>query len=197
MQVSHPSMTHMNNKELDRGGVEVPVHEVRPPEDEAAMFAAQMQAAEQAFGEVPTTADGVPPVMDESIMQKEVEKKNVLEKLVFFKKDHCKEFDIGGLNFKLRLLNSNDHSFINKLIVDNDIQEIYKRSLMTVAASIVSINSQKLEDFYSGPDIESVILKKYFELCQWHLPVTSALIDAYTKFQTEVESEFSKDFLDK
>ena len=59
------------------------------------------------------------------------------------------------------------------------------------------MNDIKLEDMSSSPaTVENPILRKYYELCQWHLPITTALIEAYGKFQIELESEYSKDFLD-
>lgn len=171
---------------------EIPVYEVPTAEEE---FDKQMSDILSAND--PTNI-GTPSVAEDSVVQGFAKKKALMEKLLFFKEEHTKEVEIGGVRVKMKLLNSNDHSFVTNLIKEYNINEVYKRSLLLTAASIVSVDGEKLEDYYTGPEeIENPVVKRYYELCNWHMPLTTALIDVYGNFVADTEEQFTTDFLGK
>lgn len=192
-QISHPMIAH--KKKVVEPAPEVPVHTVMSPEDE--LFAKQMAASEAKYGHM---LQGAPDQVDskvDAILDRERKKQDVFNKLVLFKEDHFTTVSVAGLNFKLRLLNSMDNSFIMKEVKKEPADEqLAAMSLLILAAAIDDINGVKFEDFYSGPSsIEHPILRKYYELRQWQRPVVNVLQKAYNDFQVSVEREYSKGFL--
>lgn len=200
MQLEHPMMAHQKEKEVSQK--EMPVHTVMSPEDEALLYAQQMAETEQAFVEQLSQPASTPSksqaALTDAILDREMKKKDVFNKIVMLKEDHFTEVKLAGLTFKLKLLNSIDNSFIMKE-VQHEPQEdrLPALTLMVLAAAIVDIDGVLFEEFYTGPsNIEHPVLKKYFELKQWQQPVLNALQKAYNKFQSSVESQYTKDFLD-
>ena len=194
-QISHPMIAH--KKKTTELAPDVPVHTIMPAEDEV-MFDKQMQAAESDYGDLlSNTISHENPQAVDAILDREMKKRDIFNKLVLFKEDHYQEVSVAGLTFRLRILNSIDNSFIMKEVKKEPADEqLASMSLLILAASIVDVNGLKFEEFYSGPkEIEHPTLKKYYELRQWQRPVVNVLQKAYNDFQVSVEKGYSKDFL--
>lgn len=189
MKVEHPNYK-IKQKETSVN-TQPKVHTVMPPEDED--FMSQMA---QAITENPVS---LPPVeIDDALVQKQLEKKSVLEKLVLFKQPHYKEVELSGITFRLKVLNADENAKVYSMIRElPEDEQLTKSPIVMLAASLVDANGIKIEDTYDGPDIDDPMLKKYHELCKWHMPVINALVAIYREFSGEMEKEYSKDFLAK
>lgn len=194
-QIEHPMLARSNkaSDSLTPSLPEVPVHTVMSPGDEAA-FKQQMAQAEAMFGKTMPDDGKV-----DAILDREMNKREVFSKLVLLKEDRVTEAKLAGLTFKLRLLNSIDNGFVMKEIRKEPAEDqLSSLTLLVLAAAIVDISGVKLEDQYSGPaNVVDPTLRKYYELRQWQRPVINALQKIYGDFQTEVEKEYTGDFLAK
>ena len=195
MKPEHPNFTHMQDKEPATPPQEIPVHHVMPPEDEAKYMAEMMALANNL---PPMEGLNAPPI-DDIIVQKEIEKKRSFEKLVLFKQPKTKVFDISGVNFRLKVLNVHENGQVYKKIRElPDDEQLTKSPIMLLAASLVDADGFKIEENYSGPiEITDPIMRRYYELCAWNMPIINALVTAYTQFIKEVEGEYQKNFLAK
>lgn len=197
MKIEHPSASHLankNNRQMEL--TPIATYDVHPAEDEQMIFEQQMKQAETFFAKQPTV--GIPAITDDPLFKQEVRKKQTLEKLLFFKQGHTTDVELGGATFKLKILNSRDQTYVVELMREYAPKEGFKLSFMTLAASIVSVNDIPLEEFYDGIEkIDHPIIRKYYQISEWNIPVTTALMDAYNKFQLQVEEEYNKDFLKK
>jgi hypothetical protein len=151
---------------------------------------------DEIYDDLPFSNDDEEPFVDDfsdddAWIEQESKKKNTLEKLLLFKKPYCKEVEIDGVTFKLKLLNSNESNLVYKEIMKLSSEEqLSKSSLMLLSASLIEADGIALEDTYSGPDdITSPIIQRYYELSQWHAPIINLLVKAY--------KDFSSSFLDK
>lgn len=196
MTIQHPKFNNLKSSVQGTDGMSPApkVHSVMPPDEEDMMFARQMQ-------EVMVQADQVqqPVVIDDSILQKEMEKKKVLEKLVLFRQPVTKDFIIDNMTFKLKLLNPDDNVKIfrelKKLTPD---EQIVKTPIMLLAASLLDINGITMPEIYSGPaEITDPLLQTYYEINKWPVALTNTLTNAFQSFTDETEKGFSKDFLKK
>lgn len=206
-QISHSAFSHMGasktpqslkpTAQAPQSGSDV-VHTVLPAEDEAAIFAAQMQAQEAEFASQAVGASGIPGVLSDAVVKAEMDKKAVFDKLVLFRGEHTTEVEVGGLKFKFKLLNANENSYVltqmRKIPAE---QQVSKLSLMVLAAALVEVSGVRLEDTYTGPaDVVDPVLRRYYEINLWASPVTNALSLAYHRFQTKTEAEYTKGFLE-
>ena len=196
VQINHASMSHMH-KDAEGPPKEVPVHTVMPPEDEAA-FTAQMEKTESAF------ASQIPLNMPEiakdpgPILEKESKRREVFNKLVLLKEDHYNEVTIGGLAFKLKLLNSDDNEFVMEAVKEQPGDRLANLSRLVLAAAVTEVNGIRFEEFFTGPaSIQSPIMRRHYEIKQYQPPVINALQRAYSDFQASVEGEYTHDFLGK
>lgn len=194
--MNHPKFAKTQKSIQETQGFSAPkVHSVMPPDDEDLLFMQQMGAVME---QVESNEEKIT-VLDDSALQKELEKKKVLEKLILFKSPVTKDFVIDGMNFKLKLLNSDDNVKVfrelKKLTPD---EQVIKTSLMLVAASLVDINGITLSEVYSGPaEITDPLLQAYYEINNWPVALSNALSEAFQKFTKETEQGFTKDFLKK
>lgn len=191
-QLEHPMMGNRNKKEE---APELPVHTVMPAEDEE-RFSKQMIENEALFA----AASAKPKIVQtDGILDREMKKREVFNKLVLLKQDCTTEVNIAGLVWKLKLLDSTDNEFVIKQIrKEAPEDQLLVMPLVQLAAAIVEVNGIRFEDFYSGPaNIEDPILRRYYELRQWQRPVVNILQRAYTDFSLGVEKEYTKDFLVK
>lgn len=191
MKVTHSSMPHMSvpaeTTEPAEGGPKV--YTVAPPDDEA-IFDKQMAAMEEQMNEPP------PAEVEDPVLKKEVDKKLAFEKIMFLSRDQHKDVEYGGLSFKFKVLKSNDNAKILSTLTKVNLDDAYKASVMGLAASLVSINDIPFENFYSGEDkIEDPLVRKYFELSKWPAFMVTALMAFSSTIQSEVEREFTRDFL--
>lgn len=186
----------MQNKEPQAAPKETPVHTVMSPEDEAQF----MQQMNQLANELPVPDEVLnhPPI-DDVLVQKELDRKASLEKLVLFKKPTLKTVVVGGIEFRFKTLNVHENSAVYEKIRDLPAEErVMKSPVMLLAASLVDANGIRIEENYSGPaDITDPLMQKYYELSSWNMPIINALVAAYTEFVKEVEGEYKRDFLDK
>lgn len=191
--VQHPKFRNLGTKQVAATMPPPQVHNVMPPEDEA--FMRQMSSVMEAL-----PVSGPPqPIIDDAIVQKEMQKKHILEKIVLFKTPHVTEVEIAGSVFRLKLLNTQDNATVFSMIKElPPDDQITKTPIVLLAASLVDIDGMKLEDVYSGPlEITEPIKQKYYELCSWNMPIINALAVAYRSFNDKTEKEFSSNFLDK
>lgn len=196
MKPQHPKFAHMQNKEQKTPPKEVPVHTVMSPEDEA-QFMQEMNQLAQDLPPVEEMINQSP--IDDALVQKELERKAALEKLVLFKQPKVKTVTIGDVEFRLKLLNVHENALVYAKIRELSAEEqLTKSPVMLLAASLVDANGIKIEDNYSGPeDITDSLMQKYYELSSWNMPIINALVTVYTEFVNSVESEYKKGFLDK
>lgn len=197
MTISHPSFSHLN-KQPTEPAREVPVHNIMPPEDEA-VFAKQMELIEKTIAPPAKIETGMPGLLDDAVIKAQLEKKRIFEKLTFFKEEHIKQVVIAELTFSLKLLNSNENAYVWKIIkAHSEDEQMSKLAIMILAAALVDISGVRLEDTYSGPpEIVEPVLRRYYEISQWHGPLVKVLTDAYTDFQNEVQGQYGKSFLVK
>jgi len=189
---------HQGDQRTEDTKPEIPVHTVSSPNDEE-MFETQMARAQEAYDDVSANPEKQAQVLRDPILDSEIKKQKVFEKLVLFKEDHYKEVELAGISFKLRLLNAMDNSFIMREVRKEPTEDqISSLPLMILAAAIVDVNGVKLEEFYTGPDsIQDPTLRRYYELKQWAQPVVTILQAAFTSFREEIEKSYGNDFLDK
>lgn len=178
---------------------ELSVYSVMSPEDEKLMKEYESSLASE-IAEMQNKKlyeDQVKKTLEDPVLEQELERKRTFEQLILFKKPKTTTVSIHGANFTLKLLNSNESNQVYKEVIALPKEEqLVKTPLMVLAAALVSVNSVPLEEAYSGPkDIESVLLRKYYEVSQWHSPLVNALSTAYNSFTKDVESEYTKDFL--
>lgn len=194
-QITHENMSLRSNEQQEVP--ETPVHTVMPPEDEA-VFAAQMEQTAQDFAkQLPLDKPEIKNDPD-PILERESKRRDIFNKLVLLKEDHYKEVKLGGLTFKMRLLNSDDNEFITDAVKDMTGDRLSNLSKLVLAAAIVEVEGVKFEEFYTGAgDVRHPILRKYHEINQYQLPVRNALQKAYSDFQAEVEGEYTQGFLKK
>lgn len=194
MTVQHPKFS---NLKPNTQGPQTPtpmIHTVAPPDDDM-IFAAQMQ-------EVMNTMDHQSVVVnkiDDSILQKELEKKKVLEKLIMFRQPVTKEVVIDGMIFKVKLLNPDDNVKVFKELKKLEGEEqIVKTPIMLLAAAILDINGIKLSEVYSGPaEVTDPLLQAYHEINKWPVALINTLSKVFQGFTEETEQGFTKDFLKK
>lgn len=206
-QISHSNFSHMSaekpQQDLKRsiiGSKPQPnIYTVAPPDADEAAFEAQMAAQEAGFASQMGPQTGIPGIMSDAVVQAELDKKRVFEKLVLFRGDHVTEVEAGGLKFKFKLLNANENAYVLKQMKKIPADEqVSKLSLMVLAAALVDVNGMKLEEASSAPaEITDPVLRRYYEINNWASPITNALGMAYHRFQTETEAAYTKDFLDK
>jgi hypothetical protein len=130
-------------------------------------------------------------------LQKEIEKKNVLEKLLLFRQPVTKEVIIDGMTFRLKLLNSDDNVRVfRELKKLNTDEQVVKTPVMLLAATILDINGIKLSEVYAGPvEITDPLVQAYYEINRWPVALINALSSAFQKFVNDTEAGFTKDFL--
>jgi hypothetical protein len=131
--------------------------------------------------------------------QKQIAKKQALEKLLLFKQPQIKEIEISGVKFRMKRLNPDESYEVYKEVVNLPNEEqLSKIDIMTLAACLIDMDGVLIEEFYSGPqDIKSVLVKKYVELCTWDMVLLRVLSKCYTAFVNEAEKEYTPDFLSK
>lgn len=196
MTVNHPKFANMKASVQDtQGAGPAPkVHSVMPPDEEDMIFAKQMQ-------EVMAQVDVVqkPIQMDDSILQKEIEKKRVLEKLLLFRQPVTKEVLIDGMTFKIKLLNPDDNvKVFRELKKLNGDEQIVKTPVMLLAAALLDINGIMLSEVYSGPaEITDSLLQAYYEINKWPVALINTISGVFQEFTDETERGFTKDFLKK
>jgi len=171
------------------------VHTIAPPDFVEEQEYAHAQVAQpQNVG-----STGIPGIMDDAAVQANLDKKRVFERLILFREEHTTEVELGGLKFRLKLLNANENSYVLKQMrqVPPD-EQVSKLALMVLAAAIIDVNGVRFEDTYSGPeDLEDPVLRRYYELNLWSSPVANALSAAYHQFQLSFEKELTRGFLAK
>lgn len=195
MTVNHPKFSNLKPsvQETQGLGAAPKVHTVMPP-DEDMLFAKQMQEV------MPQLEAMKQPIkIDDSILQKEMDKKRVLEKLILFRQPVVKEVTIDGMNFKLKLLNPDDNvGVFRELKKLNADEQIVKTPVMLLAAAILNINGITLSEIYSGPpEITDPLLQTYYEINKWPVALINTLSGVLQSFTDETESGFTKDFLKK
>lgn len=190
--IEHPKFRNLGTKQVAATMPAPRVTRVTEPGDEE--FMQQMASVMEALPTGP-----LKPIIDDAIIEKEMQKKKTLEKLVLFKTPHTTDVEIAGTVFKLKLLNTQDNAAVYSMIKDLPPEDqVTKTPIVLLAASIVDIDGMRLEDTYSGPDdIEEPIKMKYYELSSWNMPIINALAVAYRQFNDKIEKEFSSSFLDK
>lgn len=191
MEINHPNFGKAKQKEISHQQ-EPSVHTVMPPSDEN--FMDEMSKLVNQQGPI-----SLPPVeINDKLIQEQLDKKAVLEKLVMFKEPHYKKVGLNGITFRLKLLTAEENTEVYSMIRKFASEDQVTRSpLILLAASLVDANGIKIEDTYVGPEVDSPMLKRYHELCKWHMPVINALVGAYSEFTLSVEKEYSEDFLAK
>lgn len=194
MKIEHDKFKHMANKESE--GKEIPVHNVMPPDEEAAYM---KQMSEIANSTPPPEELASKPPIDDVFVEQELKKKAALEKLVMFKQPTLKKVDIGGVEFTFKLLNVKENAAVYKMIKELPQEEqISKTSVVLLAAALVSADGIKIEDTYSGPSgITDPIMQRYYELSNWNMPIINALTKALNEFNNETTGKYNKDFLKK
>lgn len=189
MKISHPSMIPQETK---GPGQTIPVYTVGTPEEEA-LFEQQMAEMESVINASPAAATEKAAV--DPIIQKDLEKKIAVEKLLFLRRDHFEDFEYADLKFKFKLLKSEDNAELLKLLQDSQTDEVYKASLMSLAASIISVNGIPLEQFNVDVTLTHPLVKKYKEICKWPAFLTTILMGFSAKMQGDKQKEFNRDFL--
>ena len=186
----------MDQKPDDAPKQVVPVHTILPAEDEDALFDAQMQQMEQIIDKTPEPVKEK--VTHDPILDREIEKRLTLEKIMFLSQPVIKEFEYGGLKFQMKLIKAEDNARILKAMSEAKTDEVYRASLMGVAASILTVNGIDLEDFFAGPPtIHDPLLKKYDVIRNWPPFLTTFLTACSSQIQSDTQQEFTKDFLKK
>ena len=192
-KIEHPDFKNIKQKEASLSPPPK-VHQVMPPEDSE--FMNKMSAV---LTQQPSGAPALPPpVMDDALVKKHADRKSVLEKLVLFKQPHYHEVSLGGVDFRLKLLNADDNSKVYMMIRDlPDNEQLTRSPIIMLAAALVDANGLKIEDTYDGPEIDDPMVKKYHELCKWNMPVINALVSSFSRFSNKVEEGYSESFLEK
>src|SRR3990167_5069284 len=99
-QISHSMNAHQKKPQEGSFPVkDVPVHTVLPAEDE--QFARQMKEAESHYAEALNVAPVAQNANVDAILDREMKKREVFNKLVLFKEDHYTEVEVAGLKFRL------------------------------------------------------------------------------------------------
>lgn len=195
MKVTHPSMSHMSSADSStemQPDSQPKVYTVSAP-DEEDLFNQQMAAMEQ---EVQSTPASKIENAEDPVLKQEVAKKMAFEKLMFLSQDKYKDIEYGGLTFKFKVLRSSDNSHIINTMQRAGLDEAYKASVMGLAASLISVNGVPFEEFYTGSEnITDPLIKKYAELSKWPAFMVTALMAFSSGVQSDVEKEFSRDFL--
>lgn len=203
--VQHSKFRNLGSKQVAPTLPQPQVHSVMSPEDEEFIkkMSSVMDMSSQSKVPAKEMLETMPapqkPLLDDAVIKKELQKKQVLEKLVLFRTPHITEVDIAGTKFRLKLLNTQDNSIVYSMIKDlSQDEQITKTPIILLAAALVDVDGVKLEDAYSGPEeVTDPVKQKYYELCSWNLPVINSLAAAYRKFSDETEKEFSSNFLEK
>lgn len=195
VSIEHPMTSHRNQKE--RNVVPQEMHEavVMSPEDEE-FVRRHMEELEAQAKEVEREEDRL---LDDPVIAAEIEKKRVLEKLVLFKRPHTKKVKIADIVFTLKILDPNENDAVYAEVLKFKPQEqLAKTSLMLLAASLIEADGVPIESTYSGPaEVENPMLQRYYELCKYPSPLVNQLIQAYQAFSSQVESQYSFDFLEE
>jgi hypothetical protein len=196
MTIQHPKFNKLSPSVQETQGVTTPkVHTVAPPDNEDMIFASQMQQVMDSIDQ----QQQVPIQLDDAILQKELEKKRVLEKLILFRQPVTKEVSIDGMTFKIKLLNPDDNVKVFKELkkLSGD-EQIVKTPVMLLAAALLDINGIKLSEVYSGPvEITEPLLQAYYEINKWPVALINTLSTVFQSFTEETEKGFTKDFLKK
>jgi hypothetical protein len=196
MKITHPSMSNVTAESQSESSSAPKVHIVAPPDDDDALFEQQMALMEKEVATEQAVRKEAPSLPEDPALKKEVEKKMAFEKLMFLSQDKYKDVEYGGLTFKFKVLKSSDNAKILEILQESNLNEVYQASVMSLAASLVSVNGIAFEDFYTGSDpISSPILRRYSELSRWPAFMVTALMAFSTAVQREVETEFNKSFL--
>lgn len=193
MKPEHPNYKHLQDKEPAKPQKELEVRHVLPAEDELEFMKEMSQIAAQKAP--PKEVTDTPPI-DDSVIQKDLQKRRALESLVLFSQPKTKTVTISGVDFRIKLLNVHENTEVYRKIKDIPSDEqLQKSPIMLLAAALVDANGIDIEENYSGPsEVRDSLSRKYYELCNWNMPIINALVKAYTDFVKEVEKDYTKDF---
>lgn len=161
------------------------------------LFDKQMSILEESFGLAGADEIAVEAEKDE-ILEKESERARRLKNLLFLNQDIFKEFKVHGLDVKFKVLKAADNNMIMRILEAIENVDRYKAGLLTLAASVHTINDVRPEELYSGEsDIKNEILRKYHVLSQWPAQVISGMMECLADAQVDFQKEFSDSFLAK
>lgn len=136
------------------------------------------------------------PNFEDPLIKQELKKREVFEKLLSFRKPLFKDVVVDGLTYKFKILNPHESSEVVKIwsTLPEEERLPLREKMLLMSAALVSIDGYKLEDLYSGPEVDDV-LKKYSQLNEWPNPLVNQLIREYTDFGAEVKEKYLADFL--
>lgn len=193
-KIEHPSMQRRDSAPM------VPQQETRvtnvmPAEDEPENF--QDDDDEEIDQLVMQHEVKEDQIADDPVIEKELQKKRTLEKLLLFKQPVYKEVRVSGMTFRLKILTPQENKKVFSHIISLDEEaQIAETPNMILAASIIDVDGIKIEETYDGnPTIKEPILQKFNVLQSWPHPLIKVLSKAYNSFVADKEKEFSSDFL--
>lgn len=133
---------------------------------------------------------------DDPLVQQELRKRETFERLLSFRKPTIKDITIDGMAYRFKILNPHETSEVIKLFMSlpEDERLNLRERMLLMSAALVSVNGYKLEDIYSGPDVDDV-LKKYTQLSEWPNPLVNQLLRDFNDFVAEVKERYLPDFL--
>jgi len=190
--IEHPMTSHVNQKEQNVVPQQMNEAIIMSPEDEEFVRRHMEELEAEVAGEALSQMETVDPVIEA-----EVKKKNILEKLVLFSKPHLKDVKCGDNIFQLKILTSNENDAVfSEIRKFTASEQFVKTSIMLLSASLLEADGVPIESIYSGPEeITNPMLQRYYELCKWPSPLINQLVKAYNEFVAEVEGEYTFDFL--
>ncbi len=137
------------------------------------------------------------PNFDDPLIQQELRKREIFQKIMANRNPVMKDFLVDGLNYKFKILTPEETGEAIKLLMslpDEERTPLRERGLM-MAKALVSIDGFLLEDMYDGPEISDPTLKKYMQIFEWPNPLFSSLLRQFETFTDETRQRYLPDFL--
>jgi hypothetical protein len=122
---------------------------------------------------------------------------DVINKLLLFTQPLIKTVEIGGMQFRFRMITPADSAHVSKILSSfpEAEQTILKNRMLNLAAAIIDIDGVTLESIYVGPLVKDLVLIRYSELMKWSNPVLNGVLSAHEKLVDDVRQEYLPDFL--
>ena len=138
-----------------------------------------------------------PSLQSEEGVKIEQRKHDVINKLLLFTQPLHKTAEIGGMQFRFKVLTPVDTAHVIKIFssMPEDEQTLMRNRVLNLAAALVDVDGVSLESIYKGPLTRDIVLMRYSELMKWSNPVINGVLAAYDKLLEDIKQEYLPDFL--
>jgi hypothetical protein len=138
------------------------------------------------------------PATDE-LVDRELKKQLLMEKLLFLKKPILKTYSIGEFEVTFKLPRTQDNANILRVVQSLPEEEQAKKiALAVLADAVVDIGGIPLLDLYEGEGaVKEPLLRKYEVLNAWPTALTDSMKIALDTFLKESAAQYSVNLLKK